>query len=58
VPRLLVPTIGALVLSGHGHFPDGKILAVFDNPVISYKYSIERSLWLNRDLQKQLRSTT
>ena len=27
-------TIGALVLSGHGHFSDGKTVAVFGNPVI------------------------
>jgi len=40
-------TICALVLSGHGHFSDGKILAVFSIPQYYIRIGIERSLWLN-----------
>jgi len=47
-----IPLAPYRVLSGHGHFSDGKILAVFGNPVVAYNYSIEGDLW------KQLRSTT
>ena len=43
----LSSTIGALVLAGHGHFADGKILAAFGNPVLSCKHSGESPFQLS-----------